>query len=116
MEGVRTKYKEVFGRIIEAVTEAHPELDNSKVYATQFWGPGSIGVGRKCGPAGIATGHRDFGFGIYAWKRLYPKIPTSRARPSMFCTPSLRRSVIWISRLRKLELCFRGGSAEHLQP
>jgi hypothetical protein len=52
MDGVRTKYKEVFDRIIEAVTEAHPELDSSKVYATQFWGSGSIGVGRKSWPGG----------------------------------------------------------------
>lgn len=35
MDGVRTKYKEAFQRIIDAVTEAHPELDASRVYPTQ---------------------------------------------------------------------------------
>ena len=27
MEGVRNKYKEIFQRVIEAVTQSHPELD-----------------------------------------------------------------------------------------
>jgi hypothetical protein len=52
METVRTKYKEVFDRIVEAVTEAHPELDAHAEYPTQFWGPGSIGFGRKSWPGG----------------------------------------------------------------
>ncbi len=52
MEGVRTKYKEVFQKIIEAVTESHPELDANAVYPTQFWGSGYIGFGRKVWPAG----------------------------------------------------------------
>jgi hypothetical protein len=52
MESVRTKYKEVFERIIEAVTEGHPELDAHRIYPTQFWGSGSIGFGRKSWPEG----------------------------------------------------------------
>src|SRR5437660_6622137 len=51
MNGVRTKYKEVFQRIIDAVTEGHPELDAHRIYVTQFWGSGSIGFGRKTCPA-----------------------------------------------------------------
>lgn len=50
MEGVRTKYKEAFQRVVEAVTEAHPELDTNAMYVTQFWGKGSIGFGRKLWP------------------------------------------------------------------
>jgi hypothetical protein len=52
MEGVRTKYKEVFQRIIDAVTEAHPELDAQRSAPTQFWGSGYIGFGRKTWPDG----------------------------------------------------------------
>src|SRR5205807_4148034 len=51
MEGVRTKYKELFQRVIEAVTEAHPELDAYAVYVTQMWSKGSLGFGRKAWPA-----------------------------------------------------------------
>jgi hypothetical protein len=52
MDGVRTKYKEVFQRIIEAVTVGHPELDANASFPTQFWGSGLIGFGRKLWPAG----------------------------------------------------------------
>lgn len=52
MEGVRTKYKEVFQRIIDAVTEAHPELDAQRSAVTQFWTDGCIGFGRKSWPGG----------------------------------------------------------------
>jgi hypothetical protein len=52
MEGVRTKYKEVFQRIIDAVTEGHREFDANAVYPTQFWGEGYIGFGRKSWPGG----------------------------------------------------------------
>lgn len=52
MENVRTKYKELFERITDAVTEAHPELDANGVYPTQFWGDGYFGFGRKSWPAG----------------------------------------------------------------
>jgi hypothetical protein len=52
MVSVRTKYKELFERIIGAVTEAHPELDANAVYPTQFWGSGYIGFGRRSWPAG----------------------------------------------------------------
>jgi hypothetical protein len=55
MEGVRTKYKEVFQRVIDAVTENHPELDANKVYPTQFWGVGSVGFGRKSWPGGESS-------------------------------------------------------------
>jgi hypothetical protein len=50
MDGVRTKYKEVFQRIISRVTETHPELDAQRSYVTQFWGSGCIGFGRKAWP------------------------------------------------------------------
>jgi hypothetical protein len=52
MEGVRTKYKELFERVIGVIADAHPELDANAVYPTQFWGPGSLGFGRKSWPAG----------------------------------------------------------------
>lgn len=52
MEGVRTKYKELFQRIIDAVTEGHPELDANAAFPTQFWGTGHLGFGRKAWPAG----------------------------------------------------------------
>jgi hypothetical protein len=47
MDGVRTKYKATFQKIVESVTEARPELDHSVAYVTQFWGSGSIGFARK---------------------------------------------------------------------
>jgi hypothetical protein len=50
MEGVRTKYKELFQRIIDAVTEVHPELDANRALPTQHWGDGQIGFGRKSWP------------------------------------------------------------------
>jgi hypothetical protein len=50
MEGVRTKYKEVFQKLVEAVSEAHPELDASSVWVTQFWSRGSIVFGRRTWP------------------------------------------------------------------
>ena len=51
MGGIRTKYKEVFQRIIDAVTEAHPELDANKAIPTQRWSDGQIGFGRKSWPS-----------------------------------------------------------------
>jgi hypothetical protein len=59
MEGVRTKYKELFQRIIDAVTEAHPELDAQRSRVTQFWAEGYIGFGRKSWPFG-ANWHSGF--------------------------------------------------------
>lgn len=50
IDAVRTKYKEVFQRIIGAVTEAHPELDSPVAYPTQFYDSGYIGFGRKSWP------------------------------------------------------------------
>lgn len=52
MEGVRTKYKELCGRVVAAVSKAHPGLDASAVYVTQFWCDGFIGLGRKSWPGG----------------------------------------------------------------
>lgn len=52
MDSVRTKYKEVFERIIEAVTEAHPDLTTHVCYPIQLFGSGSIGFGRKSWPDG----------------------------------------------------------------
>jgi hypothetical protein len=59
MEDVRTKYKEVFQRIIDAVAEAHPELDAQRSRVTQFWADGYIGFGRKSWPSG-ANWHSGF--------------------------------------------------------
>jgi len=50
MDGVRTKYKELFPRIIEAVTEGHPELDANACALTQSWTQGQIAFGRKSWP------------------------------------------------------------------
>jgi hypothetical protein len=52
MEGVRSKYKELFQRVVDSVSEAHPELDAKQMYPTQLWtSAGSIGFGRKSWPA-----------------------------------------------------------------
>jgi hypothetical protein len=59
MQTVRNKYKELFQRVSDAVAEAHPELDASKSYPTQFWQDGQIGFGRSSwpdGPAGLWVG------------------------------------------------------------
>src|SRR5438552_1789349 len=63
MDSVRTKYKEVFQQIVDAVRKAHPELDTSVMYPTQFWGSGSIGFGRKSWPG------RDSNWppGLWVW-------------------------------------------------
>lgn len=50
MKDVRAKYKEVFERIIEAVTEAHPKLDAHRVHVKQSWSDGEIGFGKKSWP------------------------------------------------------------------
>src|SRR6185312_13878601 len=53
MDAVRSKYKELFQRVADAVMESHPELDVKAVYPTQFWEyAGSIGFGRTRWPAG----------------------------------------------------------------
>lgn len=52
MDGIRTKYKELFERIIDAVKEAHPEFDACVAYPTQFWGQGHLGFGRRSWPGG----------------------------------------------------------------
>jgi len=63
MAEVRSKYKEVFQRIIDAVTETHPELNASAAHVTQFWHTGCIGFGRKSWPAGDENWHP----GIWIW-------------------------------------------------
>lgn len=52
MKAVRLKYKELFDRIVDEVTEAHEELDVSAVHFTQYHGV--VGFGRKSWPAGEA--------------------------------------------------------------
>jgi hypothetical protein len=47
MDSIRKKYKLVFERVIDAITEEHPELDAHRVIATQSWTDGEIGFGRK---------------------------------------------------------------------
>ncbi len=42
----------LFERIFGAIADAHPALDTNAVYATQFWGSGYLGFGRKSWPAG----------------------------------------------------------------
>ncbi len=72
MDGVRTKYTEVFERIVKAVREAHPELDSSKVFVTQSgrWGSGSIRIGRKSWPGGDS----DRPAGFWIWNLLLEKL------------------------------------------
>ena len=43
MEGVRKKYSEVFERIREAVTAKYRDLDEAKIFVTQFWSTGIAG-------------------------------------------------------------------------
>jgi hypothetical protein len=59
MEVVRTKYKSLFQQIVDAVTEAHPELDAQRTRVTQFWANGYLGFGRKSWPSG-ASWHSGF--------------------------------------------------------
>src|SRR5713226_9027648 len=65
MEGVRTKYKEVFQRIIDAVTQGHPELDAYAVALTQSWTVGQIGFGRKSWPGGENNTPRWLSSGLW---------------------------------------------------
>jgi hypothetical protein len=50
MEGVRKKYKEIFERVVEAVTEKHPEFDLSIAFVTQRWTSGEAGFGKSSWP------------------------------------------------------------------
>jgi len=63
MDGVRTKYKELFQKIIDAVQAAHAELDGCVIYATQFWGKGTIGLARKSWPDGDSNDPPGFWVG-----------------------------------------------------
>jgi hypothetical protein len=61
MDAVRTKYKEVFERIVEAVTEGHPELNANGVHLTQSWTEGQLGFGRSAWP------NKGIGFPAGLW-------------------------------------------------
>lgn len=50
LDRVRGKYKELCQKTVDATLETHKDLNIAEVYATQFWGPGSIGVGKKGWP------------------------------------------------------------------
>lgn len=91
MDGVRTKYKEAFQRIIDAVTEAHPELDASRVYPTQFWGKGSIGFSRKSWPGGGS----GWPSGLWLWSLRLEVLATEDEEP-----PS---ASIWVPRKFNLD-------------
>jgi len=52
MERVRDKYAGLYSQVIEAMKQAHLELDASAAFVTQLWGPGYLGFGRKCWPQG----------------------------------------------------------------
>jgi hypothetical protein len=65
MEGVRTKYKEVFQRIIDAVTQAHPELDAYALALTQSYTDGQIAFGRKSWPGGESNNPRWLASGLW---------------------------------------------------
>ena len=77
MEGVRAKYKELVQRVIQAVTDAHPELNSGFAYPTQFWGSGSIGFGRKSWPAG------DSGWppGLWIWNLRLENLASEDSEP-----------------------------------
>jgi hypothetical protein len=92
MEGVRTKYKEVFQRIIDAVTEAHSELDVQRSAVTQFWGSGSIGFGRKTWPGGES----NWPSGLWVWDLRLEVLAAEDSEP-----PS---SSIWIPKKSKPNL------------
>ena len=70
MEGVRTKYKEIFQRIIKAVTEAHPELDANRAIPIQRWSSGEIGFGRKSWPIDKYGNPSGFWFGSLLLEKL----------------------------------------------
>jgi hypothetical protein len=50
MESVRAKYEEICQRVVEAVTELHPELDASVICLAQSWATGDIALGRTSWP------------------------------------------------------------------
>jgi hypothetical protein len=52
LDRVREKYAVLLAQAADAVKQSHPELDSSKIYATQFWSKGSIAFGRKEWPEG----------------------------------------------------------------
>lgn len=109
MEGVRTKYKEVFQRIIDAVTEDHPELDASAAYPTQFWGEGSIGFGRKSWPRGESS----WPSGFWLWSVRLEHLVAEEFQP-----PS---ASIWVSKKSNLDFdaaraAVNGAAKELLTP
>lgn len=109
MEGVRTKYKEVFQQIIDAVTEDHPELDANASYPTQFWGEGSIGFGRKSWPRGEST----WPAGLWLWGVRLEHLAAEEFEP-----PS---ASIWVSKKSNLDfgaarVAVNGAAKELLTP
>lgn len=93
MGGVRTKYKELFQRIINAVTETHPELNANAAYPTQFWDSGSVGFGRKSWPCGDSK--LPSGLWLYELRieELAAENPVNSVVPAS----------IWISKKTKLD-------------
>ena len=47
MEEVRESYTSVGERIVAAVRGTHEDLDSARVWLTQHWGRGELGIGRK---------------------------------------------------------------------
>ncbi|HEV3143298.1 MAG TPA: hypothetical protein VGZ47_05365, partial [Gemmataceae bacterium] len=92
MEEVRTKYKEIFLRVIDAVTERHPELNARVAYPTQFWDDGEIGFGRKTWPGGES----DWPSGLWLWSLRLEVLAANDYEP-----PS---ASIWIPKRHKSKL------------
>ncbi len=91
MEGVRSKYKELFDRVVEAVTESHPDLDQNRYYVTQFWGDGSVGFSRITWP-----GNDMHPAGLWIWNLRLEVLAddTQEApRPSIWIGPKVAKSV-----------------------
>jgi hypothetical protein len=84
MEAVRTKYKELAERVIQGVTENHPELDRSRYYVTQFWGGGSLGFGRSTWPS-----KDGWPSGLWIWNVRLEHLASAQEEPP--------QATIWIA-------------------
>ena len=109
MEGVRTKYKELFQRTVNAVTESHPELNANAVYPTQFWGSGCVGFGRKSWP----RGESDWPPGLWLWTLRLEKLTAEDSEPPY--------ASIWIPKKCNLDfaaarIAVNGAAKEVLTP
>ena len=49
MEGIREKYAEVFGKVLDAVEEEHQELENRAVHTAVYGG--SVGIAKQAWPS-----------------------------------------------------------------